>query len=519
MEHAYEHSFIKKVVMNVIVPPAVRETASRAAYSTNEFEQIFKVLAPMISFSRALLIPYAPTGKGSDPRKRSRKGIPRAGKSLGQGWNRLIAADDGRLVPQDDNLRWYFENVMHCTPLPSTRENHIHQQFFQTAKRNYGGLKKLYRSWGVSSFVDTEVIMPLVVELIAETGLNVESLISLKRDCFKEAHPLTGLPYLDYYKGRSGGDKELHLTLYDDQTGQMGLKQGQSRVIGNSIKTLLALTEPLVEKANAKDREYLFLSQRRNRSATGRVARVERLSLKVIVPWVEKIVKKHGLRGDDGKPLRFTLSRFRPTKITEMVCQGYDFFNIMAMAGHASVITTLRYIDNLKFTSDFHHKMKDALTIIKRNKSEYDGNPRPIAITRNVTPSKFIFKGPVCHCKNPYDPPEVVRKSSTYTEGDACSYWNMCLQCENVLITEMNLPKLIAFRNEIELALSNLTEIPVMGELYKRMKMILDAVLVPDELFSKASLQWAAEVARTMEFDVLDSFIARNVEVWSGSTN
>jgi hypothetical protein len=157
--------------------------------------------------------------------------------------------------------------------------------------------------------------------------------------------------------------------------------------------------------------------------------------------------------------------------------------------------------------------MKDALTTIKRNKSEYDRNPRPIAITRDATPDKFIFKGPVCHCKNPYDPPEVVRKSGTYSEGDACSYWNMCLQCDNVLITEMNLPKLIAFRNEIELALSNLNEIPIMGELYKRMKMILDAVLMPDELFSKASLQWAAELARTVEFDVLDSFISRNAEV------
>jgi hypothetical protein len=513
MEHAYEHSYIEKPVINVIMPAAVRETDVRVAYSVEEYERIFKVLSPQIKFSRGLLQPYIPTGLGRDPRGRTSGGLSPDHKPLGHGWNCWAAIEDEQLlVPQEDNLRWYFENKMNCVPLPATRENIAHQGFFRTAKLNYGGLRELYRKWGLSSNIDTDVIMPLVVELIAETGLNVESLLSLKRDCFKDAHPLTGLPYLDYNKPRSGGDKELHLSLYDADRNQMGLKQGQSRVISNSIKTILQLTESLIGQAAESDREYLFLSQRRHRTAAGQVGRVERVGLKIARHWLAKIVKNYDLRGDDGRPLVFNLSRFRPTKITEMVSQGYDFFDIMAIAGHASINTTLSYIDKLRSAGDFHRKIEKALTTIKENKREYERDPLPIAITRVANPNEFIFKGPVCHCKNPYDPPEVVRKNGTYHEGDACSYWNMCLQCDNVLITEMNLPKLIAYRNEIEQSLFNVNEIPVLGELYKKMRMILDAILIPDELFSKASLDWATQVAQTMDFEVLDTFISRSTE-------
>ena len=511
MEHAYEHSYIKKPVINVIGPASVRETTSRTAYSTEEYERIFKIVGPLIQFSKGLLQPYIPTGLGCDPRARTSSTGLRDGKPIGVGWDCwMTTKDELGLVPQDDNLRWYFENKMNSVPLPATRENLIHQDFFRAAKRNYEGLRKLYRKWGLSSTMNTEVIMPLVVELIAETGLNVESLLSLKRDCFKEKHPLTGLPYLEYTKPRSRGRKELHLSLFDSCRNQIGLKQGQSRVISNSIKTILKLTERLVPEAAENDRKYLFLSQRKLRTSEGKPGRVERVSLRIAHNWLEKIVRSHDLRGDDGMPLVFNLSRFRPTKITEMVSQGYDFFDVMAIAGHASINTTLSYIDKLRWAGDFQRNIQKALSNIKENKQQYEQRPLPIAITRTAHPNDFIFKGPVCHCKNPYDPPEVIRKQSTYHQGDACSYWNMCLQCDNVLITEMNLPKLMAFRHEIDRSLTNLSEIPVVGELYKKMRMILDAVLTPDEVFSRVSLDWAAEVARTTEFEVLDTFISRS---------
>jgi len=509
MAHAYEHSYIEKPVINVFVAGAVRETTSRTAYSLDEYEQIFQVLTPLIKSSRDLLKAYVPTGRGRDPRKVQRADIKRGNRLMGQGWNCWGVNEEGTIVRQEDNLRWYFENVMNCIPLSVAAANLKHLQFFLAAARLHGGVKQLYRNWGVAYSISTDVILPLLVELTSETGLNVESVLTLRRDCFKEAHPLTGLPFLEYTKPRSGGDKELHTSLYDRGQDSLGLKQRQSRIISNSIESILNLTEPLVERAKKDDRNYLFLFEPRFSQSTDPV---QRLTVSIVHDWNLKMVKKHNLRADNGQPLSFNLSRFRPTKITELVAQGYDFFDIMAMAGHSSIVTTLSYIDRLKWAGDFHRKIEKALITIKRNKEEYDRRPLPIAITQRGAPGKFIFKAPVCHCKNPYDPPDVVRQSGSYHEGDACSNFNMCLSCHNVLVTEMNLPKLVAYRNEIDRALTNVSEIPRQGELYQRMKMILDQILAPDVLFSNETLEWATELSQLQDYDVLDSFISRSVE-------
>jgi hypothetical protein len=507
MEYAYEHNYINRPVINVLMPTAVRETEQRSAYSNKEYTAIFNAVSPLLQFSRCLSQPYRRIGVGRDPRKSCKAGIRRGEKSLGTGWTCWARDSNGDgYVKSDDNMRWYFENVMECVPLPATPEYKEHKKFFWYAAVNHGGLNTLYSKWGVSARISPDVLMPLVVKLVSETGLNFESLLSLKRDCFKEAHPLTGLPYIEYTKVRSGGEKELHLTLYDkaEDGDFMALGQRQSQIIGKTVKTILVLTEPLAKLASEKDQGYLLLCQS---GGMRNFSKVQRINKKIINNWTEKIVKEYDLRGRDGKPLSFSLSRFRPTKFTEMVMQGYDIFDIMAVAGHKSITTTLAYVDKLKSTTDFHRKIQRELTIIKENKRAHDRKPLPVAITRDAEPGKFIFKAPVCHCKNPYDPPEVVKKSKSYHEGDACTFWNMCLQCENVLITEMNLPKLFAYRNEIRRALGNVNEIPRQGELYKKILMILDEILSPGVLFPQDKLEWAAELAVDAEFEVLDTFI------------
>jgi integrase len=508
MEYAYEHSYIDRPVINVFMPQAVRETAIRTAFSNEEYTAIFNAISPMIQFSKSLLKPYRRTGRGQDPRKIKKTGFTRSGKFLGQGWACWVSSTtDDSFVPSDDNMRWYFENVMECIPLPATPENiKKHRSFLLSASNIHGGLNELYRRWGVSSFIDQDVIMPLLVKLISETGLNVESLLSLKRDCFKEAHPLTGLPYIEYEKPRSGGEKELHIILYDKaEDGEfMALGQKQSQIISKTIRTILELNEPLVEVASEEDRNLLFLHKSTGNTTYGRV---KPINLSVIHTWTQRIVKEHDLCGGDGKPLIFALSRFRPTKFTEMVMQGYDIFDIMTVAGHKSITTTLTYIDRLKSTNDFHRTIKRELTTIKENKRAHERRPLPIAITSDAKPGDFIFKAPVCHCKNPYSPPDVVKNSKSYHEGDACTFWNMCLQCENVLITEMNLPKLFAYRSEIRRALGNVNQIPRQGELYKKILMILDEILSPNVLFPQEKLDRAAELSKDTEFEVLDPFI------------
>ncbi|HEU4593880.1 MAG TPA: hypothetical protein VFS10_01840 [Pyrinomonadaceae bacterium] len=286
MEYAYEHNYINRPVINASMPAPVRETSLRAAYSNEEYTAIFNAVSPMIQFSKGLLRPYRRTGKGRDPRKRERRGLGRSSKLLGQGWTCWVRTFNGDgLVPCDDNMRWYFENVMNCVPLPATPENiKKHGMFFTSAGSIFGVLNDLYRKWGISSFIDQDVIMPLVIKLVSETGLNVESLLSLKRECFREAHPLTGLPYLEYVKPRSGGEKELHVMLYDKaEDGEfMALRQRQSQVISRTVKTILELTEPLVKLASEEHRNYLFLHQS---SGPCNFGKVQPINTSVVSKW------------------------------------------------------------------------------------------------------------------------------------------------------------------------------------------------------------------------------------------
>lgn len=90
-----------------------------------------------------------------------------------------------------------------------------------------------------------------------------------------------------------------------------------------------------------------------------------KVNKKAISNWIDYFVKINDLRGRNGNPLVFTLSRFRPTKFTELVEKGYDLFHIMAIAGHASIKTTLAYIDKLKTITDFQYTIKKTLTDIK----------------------------------------------------------------------------------------------------------------------------------------------------------
>jgi hypothetical protein len=167
MEYAYEHNYIKRPVIYVRLPPGVRETSLRTAYSNEEYTAIFNTISPMIQFSRSLLRPYRKTGKGCDPKRVEKRGAGRGEKLLGQGWTCWAKTLDGNhLVRSDDNLRWYFENVMDCVPLPGTPEHmKKHQPFFASASSIHGGLNRLYRKWGVASLIDQDVIMPLVVKL------------------------------------------------------------------------------------------------------------------------------------------------------------------------------------------------------------------------------------------------------------------------------------------------------------------------------------------------------------------
>lgn len=496
-----------KFFINPQLDPPRRETMQRAAYADNDLNAIRQLVMPEIEYAHRIVAGYEPTGGGEDPRSGGFRG-PR-----GQ-----ISSDDEHATGVGwrpwRNMVWYFENVLQCTPFIANAEGRKrHERFIRSASKYHGDIHKVWRRLGVAPLVDINIMAPLVMKLAWETGLNPEAIIELKRDCLREAHPLTGQPYIRYYKKRSKGDKDLLLALFDGPNqADLRLLPKQSEIIRRTIQLILDLTEPLVARARSEDRQYLLLFHSSigvQKSRKTNLGDVIRLNSKVIARWTAARIKEFKECGKISLLSGLNLSRFRPTKITKMVQEGHDFFRIQAVAGHTWARTTWRYIESYQVAGLLQREVAETLERIHQNAREFERNPKPYATAVSEHVDGVIYKGVLCDCKNVFNPPESVRRLPIYREGQACTYWNMCLTCPNVLITRKHLPLLVSYYREIEASLesNDLVQVP-------NSRLYLKAVSVLREIFSEfgeEDMSWACEVAQGQDW-LLDAVTYRGVE-------
>lgn len=487
------------IVPNSIYP--VRETPQREAYEDEELAFISTIITPAVEWAKTLVAGYKPTGIGEDPLKKL--ALKKAAST------ELRQQADSSSVWQWENIVWYFENVLNCEAIRKTEANlSKHGQFFHGAVSQYGSMEFVWRKLGVSPLIDADLMFPLAMKLCWETGLNPEVLANLRRDCFQPSHPLTGLPYLRYFKERSTGEKELHLTLLDSNDGgEVPLTRKQSLVVQRTIELIRQLTEPLVSLANEEDKDLLLIYQLNSPRGRKRGG-VSRLIMKYISVWMCNLRASRG-EGDEAVPPFINMSRFRATKITQMVREGRDICEIQAAVGHASVTTTSKYLSENRIAPIARREVSQTLQVIHENRVKFERNPLPYASGKDQSHADVIYKGVLCDCKNIYDPPLSVRRLPVYKEGQACSYFNMCLLCPNVIITRSHLPRLLTYRLEIKAALSdhNLRDAPHWAHYEKSLAVIEGALWEFDE----KDIKWAEEIAESADY-FLDSVTYRGAE-------
>ncbi|MBX9996065.1 tyrosine-type recombinase/integrase [Priestia aryabhattai] len=477
----------KNIYITCNVEP-VRETQQRSAYSKKEMESITEALQEELRYSYKVLKKegYKKTGIGKDPRN-----LTKMGSAKDDGWGCI------------ENFRWYFENVLECAPIIGDVNNKIkHKSFVEYAPRKYfqeiGGLPGIYKKWGVAPFVDSDVIMPLVTKLALETGLNTSALYNLNIDCYNGNHPLSGVPYIKYYKLRSGGEKEMHLNP-DKKNKDIHIKQyrhNQAQVIKKTIEAVIELTKEIRKNAPSDMKQKLFLYQSDSQARLGRISLI---SSRSVESWCAKIVRRHNLQTDDGQRLIFNLSRFRPTRVTSLVEKGIDLFELQYEMGHADIRTTLNYIESNHLNFVARRETKKALDNIFLNNSWAKEKNLTYA-TSKIENENFIYKGLLCDCKNPFNPPKEVKSLKNYVSGQACSRYNMCLFCENVLIFKKHLPLAWVYKRQIETSFSkSQAELP--NELfYRRTLDIIEQLFESDNSeFSGDDIEWAKRVAEEMD--------------------
>ncbi len=504
LKYAYYHGLAKtEEFLEVSHTTTGRETNVRESYTKREYDSISNMLQQELKYIYLLLSRkgYQKTGVGKDPRIQSKKNRPRSSLAPKEdGWKNI------------DNLRWYFENEMNCQPLagiPQHKEKH--RSFFIHAGTKFqylGGLNGIYKKWGVASLVTLEILMPLAVKLVSETGLNPESLWNLDVDCFQESHPLSGVPYIQYFKRRSKGEKELHLSLSGKNNAIREYRENQAKIIRKTIGMIKQLTEPIRMKAPEKVKHKLFLYESDSPRKFGEIGVINVSGSSI---WCAKMVEKYNLRDDEEKPLVFNLARFRPTRITRLVELGFDFFEIQHEAGHANITTTLNYLSRNNLNLKAKQETNAALTRIHENIA-WAKEEEPSYAGENVEQKNVIYKGILCDCKNPYNPPEEVSRLKSYQKGQACTRYNMCLTCPNVILFKKHLPLLVVYKKQVEMAMNTKNAELPNEYLYKQSLDVIESLFDPEiSEFSESDIKLAFEAAEAMDDVVIDPVIYKPV--------
>ena len=414
-------------------------------------------------------------------------------------------------------LLWMFENEFGCDA--HAMLTHFYENprpAICTEQR----LRKLFSKWGVWPYVDDRLVMPLAVEMGMLTGLNVESLKELDIASYQTQHRLTGQPVITYLKRRSGNafrseDRELHLPILELE--ELYLDDSVMAKVDKLVTMILAITSRIRDMAPAEISRKLFIFED--------VERSRREGSQVIVAldpkrkagkWYRRFCNEEGLYEIFGPGFNFNISRCRPTLVTNMVLAGADLFQVQMALGHESIQTTATYLDEKQIRPVFNKTMSETLDKISHRSQEAQQDSNSPNCNsggcgkRDISGFNETLSG--CGCADPYQPSENVKKLTNFKEGFVCKYWNMCLLCDQAIITEKSLPKLILYGKRVSVALEvDSASIAARKHLYEDIVKLIEGILKADVIFPQEVIEKAKYLAATMDDLLVDHLIYQGI--------
>jgi hypothetical protein len=321
-------------------------------------------------------------------------------------------------------------------------------------------------------------LVPLMVLLSLDTGLEIEAIKDLRSDCLK--NPAGGYVEIEYCKRRARGAEWKRLRVRD----------GASSTPGGLIRKVLQWTAPARGRLAAGTLWAHF--------AWGRLTPRVLATKELVASWTER----HGIRDEQGKPLRLNLTRLRKTHKAAWYRRTGGQLDRFAV-GHSVAVAANHYADIPALRHIHEATIADAMT------DALDAALRPCVLSSEeeaairADPDKAVglpvsgraalnelFSGEqdvwLASCGGFY-------KSPFATEEDACSspFWG-CLECSNAVITARKLPALLSFLSFIRVQRQSLSEadwITKFGRVHRR---IADQIL---PRFSAVEIEQARHIA------------------------
>ncbi len=417
----------------------------------------------------------------------------------------------------EDNLRWYFDHELDSKritfidvrDLPRNSKEALFYEAvsrYRIHQRNaYGSLQELYEAWGVPRNIYLEELYPFYCRLIQVTGMNPDSAVNLEVDAYETEHPATLKPCLRYWKVRSDGAKEMHLDIFDAEI--TWLTKSQAAEVSDLTSKLKFLTEDIRATLSDEDdkKNLLFIAAGRPPRRNGELVTLEDNQSRAKDKFVANNIKSL-VDSETGKSIPITTSRFRSSLVSELVDLGVSVREIQLMLGHGSITTTLAYLDRMDFNSQAREKINEKLNQIYH--SALIATDKDDIEPSNTQRGEVIYKTPLGGCANIFNPPDFIKNSNSY-DGGACSNFNKCLSCPNVIITRSHLPDLFALFRDYQAAWGHgaIARTPH-GEVVRENIEILASILGKDSEFDQKELAEAERLSLYIESTILIDGVA-----------
>jgi len=282
------------------------------------------------------------------------------------------------------------------------------------ALKQHGGAQHFARYL----YPDSRALIAFVIAIGAQTFANPDALLGFTRDCVGE-HPLfDNRAIVGWRKGRAS--RVQRRSFLRDKT------LSPPRL----VEQVLALTTPLVGHVTASERDRLFLYA----SLHGKGRHVGVLNCNIALQQVERFVRDHSLTGTDGAPLKLNLAALRTTGLSRAhAALGYDLLKTQALANHASLDTTRRYVDRplaregqarelSRLQGAFVNWVRGDADEVTRTLRISSAAAADIAAGRNATASGFV-------CRDP-----LAGVGPDQAPGRLCIAWLGCFSCPNAVI-------------------------------------------------------------------------------------
>ncbi|MDD9177464.1 site-specific integrase [Aliivibrio sp. A6] len=450
----------------------VRASKAYKPYSSSERKQIHEMLEKELAYVRSKLEPY-----------------------------QKLDRENANLDNPKVQARIIFEDDCDCIPTyaggwAAKERTEGQKKLVAFASNRMLSLHNLYDEWGVLTRRVTYTEVGIYVLKMAQVlGMNLNPILDLDIDDYQEHHPLTNKPCLTYWKERSTGEKMLHLDLFHADL--QWLTTSQNYFVADVFSEVIKLTSEARKYSDLELTQRLFITYE-NKSIP--------LNENSMSKLYSTLVEKYELKGDDGEPLVLTTTRFRPTLISELIDKGVSIREIQYLLGHSSLYTTMKYLDQLDFDRVIRDKARKAIENIYNNAAQPQTGNRKAH--RKYDEEQVIMKTPLGGCKNIFDPPDFIKKSSLYVKGKPCSQYNKCLGCENVMLTERHLPDLFAMQRDYlaSIETSEVINTPYYVVVLENLS-LLDDILNPETSeFDEEILKQAKEDSLFIETNILDSW-------------